>query len=73
MMQTSSKINTRLYAHLIWRATSMVTFLVRDQGKHGLWPLEHDRKLENEAAHRSIRAMQRLFDLDQDGLYWNLG
>lgn len=72
-MQVASKVNAWLYAHLIWRATSMITSFLRFQSRSAVWPTENIKKLEHEAAHRSIRAMQRLFDFDQSGLYWSLG
>ncbi|KAL2813419.1 hypothetical protein BJX63DRAFT_394358 [Aspergillus granulosus] len=73
LMQVSSKINAYLYAQLIWRATSMIVSFLRIQPCSAVWQTEHDGNLEHEAAHRSIRAMQCLVVIDQDGLYWNLG
>jgi hypothetical protein len=51
----------------------MTTSFLRFQPRSAVWPTDNIKELEHEAAHRSIRAMQRLFDFDQNWLYWNLG
>ncbi|KAE8327035.1 hypothetical protein BDV39DRAFT_215417 [Aspergillus sergii] len=73
LSQVSSRVNACLYAHVIWRATSMIISFLRIQERNAVWPTEHNKKLEHEAACRSIKALQCLFDFDRGGLLWNLG
>lgn len=73
MNDVSSKVNAWLYVHLIWRSTSMVASFLRIQPRSAVWPEESTRHIEHEAALRSVRAMQKMLNFDQDGLYWNLG
>ncbi|KAL4804421.1 hypothetical protein BDV18DRAFT_162183 [Aspergillus unguis] len=67
LMEQTSRVNAWLYAQLIWRTTAMITSFLRGRGNSSL------KDLEYKAAQRSIRALQRMLEFDQDGLYWNLG
>lgn len=73
MKEASSKANVWLYAHLIWRTTSIVASFLRIQPCSAVRLSKSNEYLEHHAAVRSIRAMQELVNSVQDGLYWNLG
>lgn len=71
-MQASSTIHAYLYAKLIWDGSSMIISFLRIQPQSPTWPSDHGAELELDAARRSITAVQRLFELDPDGLCWHL-
>ncbi|GKZ27642.1 hypothetical protein AbraIFM66951_001743 [Aspergillus brasiliensis] len=75
LMQVTSKINAGFYAILIWRTTSMINSFLRTQPYSSKWPIEQDTILEHEAAHRSVKALQRLFALhvNEGDLFWMFG
>ncbi|GKZ37348.1 hypothetical protein AbraIFM66950_008838 [Aspergillus brasiliensis] len=75
LMHVTSKINAGFYAILIWRTTSMINSFLRTQPYSSKWPIEQDTILEHEAAHRSVKALQRLFALhvNEGDLFWMFG